>query len=199
MGFLEKLKNTFFEEEYVEVEEVEKPKKEPKPIAKKIENKRKREEDKKEIVEEKKEEEVVHEDKVEKEEPVTTLTASEETSVYNYADKELLKTDTSIQYFEDDDFVDKTEEIHSVPEVKKKLYGGDPEEIYEKISYTETVSKPYSNPEAKNGLSAFKNEVANELGVPFTDYNGNLTSRQCGSVGGEMVKRMVEQYESGLK
>ena len=48
MGFLEKLKNTFFEEEYVEVEEVEKPKKEPKPIAKKIENKRKREEDKKE-------------------------------------------------------------------------------------------------------------------------------------------------------
>ena len=54
-------------------------------------------------------------------------------------------------------------------------------------------------PEAKNGLSAFKNEVANELGVPFTDYNGNLTSRQCGSVGGEMGKRMVEQYESGLK
>ena len=54
-------------------------------------------------------------------------------------------------------------------------------------------------PEAKNGLSAFKNEVAIELGVPFTDYNGNLTARQCGSVGGEMVKRMVEQYESGLK
>lgn len=152
MGFLEKLKNTFFEEEYVEVEEVEKPKKEPKPIAKKIENKRKREEDKKEIVEDKKEEEVVHENKVEKEEPVATLTTSEETSVYNYADKELLKTDTSIQYFEDDDFVDKTEEIRSVPDVKKKLYGGDPEEIYEKISYTETVSKPYSNPEAKNGF-----------------------------------------------
>jgi small acid-soluble spore protein D (minor alpha/beta-type SASP) len=54
-------------------------------------------------------------------------------------------------------------------------------------------------PEAKQGLSAFKNEVASEMGVPFTDYNGNLTSRQCGSVGGEMVKRMVEQYESGLK
>ena len=54
-------------------------------------------------------------------------------------------------------------------------------------------------PEAKEGLSAFKNEVAAEMGVPFSDYNGNLTSRQCGSVGGEMVKRMVEQYESGLK
>ena len=54
-------------------------------------------------------------------------------------------------------------------------------------------------PEAKNGLSKFKTEVANEMGVPFTDYNGDLTSKQCGSVGGEMVKRMVEQYESGLK
>lgn len=54
-------------------------------------------------------------------------------------------------------------------------------------------------PESKYGLSRFKNEVAQELGVPFSDYNGNLTSRQCGSVGGEMVKRMVEEYESKLK
>ncbi|WP_195428829.1 alpha/beta-type small acid-soluble spore protein [Clostridium sp. D46t1_190503_E9] len=54
-------------------------------------------------------------------------------------------------------------------------------------------------PEAKQGLAKFKNEVANEMGVPFSDYNGDLTSKQCGSVGGEMVKRMVEQYESGLK
>ncbi|MBX7281006.1 alpha/beta-type small acid-soluble spore protein [Clostridium chauvoei] len=54
-------------------------------------------------------------------------------------------------------------------------------------------------PEAKNSLAKFKNEVANEMGVPFTDYNGNLSSKQCGSVGGEMVKRMVEQYENGVK
>ncbi len=54
-------------------------------------------------------------------------------------------------------------------------------------------------PESKNGLSKFKNEIANELGVPFKDYNGDLSARQCGSVGGEMVKRMVEQYESGLR
>lgn len=54
-------------------------------------------------------------------------------------------------------------------------------------------------PEAKNGLARFKNEVAQELGVPFSDYNGNLSSRQCGSVGGEMVKRMVEEYESKIK
>ena len=53
-------------------------------------------------------------------------------------------------------------------------------------------------PEAKNGLSKFKNEVARELGVPFSDYNWDLSSRQCGSVGGEMVKRMVEEYESRL-
>ena len=54
-------------------------------------------------------------------------------------------------------------------------------------------------PEAKEGLAKFKNEVANEMGVPFTDYNGNLTSRQCGSVGGEMVKRMVQEYENTIK
>ena len=54
-------------------------------------------------------------------------------------------------------------------------------------------------PEAKNGLSRFKTEVAQELGVPFSDYNGNLSSRQCGSVGGEMVKRMVAQYENSMR
>lgn len=54
-------------------------------------------------------------------------------------------------------------------------------------------------PEAKNGLAKFRNQVASEMGVPFSDYNGNLSSKQCGSVGGEMVKRMVQQYEEGIK
>ena len=54
-------------------------------------------------------------------------------------------------------------------------------------------------PEAKNGLAKFKNEVASEMGVPFSDYNGDLTSKHCGSVGGEMVNRMVEQYENTIK
>ena len=54
-------------------------------------------------------------------------------------------------------------------------------------------------PEAKNGLAQFKNQVATEMGVPFSDYNGDLSSKQCGSVGGEMVKRMVQQYEEGIK
>ena len=45
-------------------------------------------------------------------------------------------------------------------------------------------------PEAKGALDKFKYEVANELGVPLTDgYNGDLTSRQNGSVGGYMVKK----------
>ena len=44
--------------------------------------------------------------------------------------------------------------------------------------------------------SQFKFEVANELGVPLSDgYNGNLTSKQNGSVGGYMVKKMIEQQE----
>ncbi len=47
-------------------------------------------------------------------------------------------------------------------------------------------------PEAKGALDRFKYEVANELGVPLTDgYNGNLTSKQNGSVGGYMVKKML--------
>ncbi|MDZ5034390.1 alpha/beta-type small acid-soluble spore protein, partial [Clostridium perfringens] len=50
-------------------------------------------------------------------------------------------------------------------------------------------------PEAKNGLSRLKNEVASEVGLNNYENTdkGNLTSKQNGSVGGEMVKRMVEQ------
>ena len=48
-------------------------------------------------------------------------------------------------------------------------------------------------PEAKEALDRFKMEVAGELGVPLSDgYNGNLTSAQNGSVGGYMVKKMIE-------
>ena len=54
-------------------------------------------------------------------------------------------------------------------------------------------------PDAKDKLAKFKNQVSSEMGVPFTDHNGDFTSKQCGSVGGEMVKRMVEQYENGMK
>lgn len=51
-------------------------------------------------------------------------------------------------------------------------------------------------PEAKSALDRFKYEVAGEIGVPLTDgYNGDLTSRQNGSVGGEMVRKMIEAQE----
>ncbi len=51
-------------------------------------------------------------------------------------------------------------------------------------------------PEAKAALDRFKYEVASEIGVPLTDgYNGDLTSKQNGSVGGYMVKKMIEEQE----
>lgn len=51
-------------------------------------------------------------------------------------------------------------------------------------------------PQAKESLNRFKMEVASELGVPLKEgYNGDLTSKQAGSVGGEMVKRMIRSYE----
>lgn len=51
-------------------------------------------------------------------------------------------------------------------------------------------------PEAKGALDRFKYEVADELGVPLKHgYNGDLTSRQNGSVGGFMVKKMIEAQE----
>ena len=54
-------------------------------------------------------------------------------------------------------------------------------------------------PEAKEAMDKFKMEVANEIGVPLTNgYNGNLTSAQNGSVGGYMVKKMIESYERQL-
>ena len=50
--------------------------------------------------------------------------------------------------------------------------------------------------QAKEALSQIKNEAAQTVGVTLKQgYNGDLTSRQAGSIGGEMVKRMVESYE----
>ena len=55
-------------------------------------------------------------------------------------------------------------------------------------------------PEAKEALNKFKMEAASEVGVNLKNgYNGDLTSRQAGSVGGQMVKKMIEKYENDLK
>ena len=54
-------------------------------------------------------------------------------------------------------------------------------------------------PEAKEAMDKFKMEVADELGVPLSNgYNGNLTSYQNGSVGGYMVKKMIEAQEKQM-
>ena len=55
-------------------------------------------------------------------------------------------------------------------------------------------------PEAREALDKFKMEAAAEVGVNLKDgYNGDLTSREAGSVGGQMVKKMIESYERNMK
>ena len=54
-------------------------------------------------------------------------------------------------------------------------------------------------PQAKEAMNRFKQEVASEIGVPLKEgYNGDLTSRQNGSVGGYMVKKMIEAQEQQM-
>jgi hypothetical protein len=55
-------------------------------------------------------------------------------------------------------------------------------------------------PQAREALDKFKMEAANEVGVNLKNgYNGNLTSREAGSVGGQMVKKMIKAYEESVK
>ena len=55
-------------------------------------------------------------------------------------------------------------------------------------------------PQAKQAMEQFKMQAASEVGVNLSNgYNGNLTSREAGSVGGQMVKKMIEAYEQGLQ
>ncbi len=55
-------------------------------------------------------------------------------------------------------------------------------------------------PEAREALNRFKMEAASEVGVNLKDgYNGDLTSKQAGSVGGQMVKKMIKSYEENMK
>lgn len=55
-------------------------------------------------------------------------------------------------------------------------------------------------PEARQAMENFKMEAANEVGVNLKQgYNGDLTSKQAGSIGGQMVKKMIEDYENKIK
>ncbi|MBQ9082838.1 MAG: alpha/beta-type small acid-soluble spore protein [Clostridia bacterium] len=54
-------------------------------------------------------------------------------------------------------------------------------------------------PEAREAMNQFKMQAANEVGVNLKQgYNGHLTSREAGSIGGQMVKKMVENYENSV-
>ena len=56
-----------------------------------------------------------------------------------------------------------------------------------------------SVPEAKGAMNRFKQEVASELGISLKEgYNGDLTSRQAGSIGGEMVRKMIQRQEEEM-
>ncbi|MBQ7654264.1 MAG: alpha/beta-type small acid-soluble spore protein [Clostridia bacterium] len=55
-------------------------------------------------------------------------------------------------------------------------------------------------PEAREALDRFKMEAASEVGVNLKQgYNGDLTSREAGSVGGQMVKKMIKSYEENMR
>jgi small acid-soluble spore protein D (minor alpha/beta-type SASP) len=58
-----------------------------------------------------------------------------------------------------------------------------------------------ANKQAKQALEQIKMQAANEVGVNLNNngYNGDLTSRQAGSIGGQMVKKMIESYENGAQ
>jgi len=55
-------------------------------------------------------------------------------------------------------------------------------------------------PEARDALNRFKMETAGEVGVTLKNgYNGDISARQAGSIGGQMVKKMIQAYENNLK
>lgn len=67
-------------------------------------------------------------------------------------------------------------------------------------NYNKNSSNRLVVPEAQEAMNKFKMEAANEVGVNLKEgYNGHLTSREAGSVGGQMVKKMIEAYENSIK
>ena len=75
---------------------------------------------------------------------------------------------------------------------EKNVFGGE-KEMASKSNRVEV-------PEAKAAMNRFKTEVASELGVNLKEgYNGDLTSKEAGSIGGEMVRRMIKKQEESMK
>ena len=62
------------------------------------------------------------------------------------------------------------------------------------------MAKSGMNPNARAALDKFKMEAASEVGVNLKQgYNGDLTSKQAGSIGGQMVRKMIKSYEDGIQ
>ncbi len=56
------------------------------------------------------------------------------------------------------------------------------------------------NPNARDAMDRFKMQAASDVGVNLKQgYNGDITSKQAGSIGGQMVKKMIESYENGIQ
>ena len=71
---------------------------------------------------------------------------------------------------------------------------------YKKEIFIVMASKKNLVPEAKEALNKFKMEAAQDVGVNLKQgYNGDLTSKEAGSVGGQMVKKMIQSYENNMK
>ncbi len=72
--------------------------------------------------------------------------------------------------------------------------------LYKNLKGINIIMAKHVVPDAKDALNRFKMEAASEVGVNLKNgYNGDLTSRQAGSVGGQMVKKMIESYENSIK
>jgi len=70
----------------------------------------------------------------------------------------------------------------------------------ERIKMSNSNNNQINIPQAREAMDRFKMQAAQEVGVNLTNgYNGHLTSREAGSVGGQMVKKMIEAYEQGLQ
>ena len=131
MKLLEKLKNTFFEEEYIEVEEPERKE----IVARKVEPR-----------EIKKEEVVVSKIEEKKEIQPKPQEKRVDKKIENYSDSELIKKESKVPYYEDDDFVE--EKVKSVKkEEPRKIYGESADKLYNSLDFSNNNSnKPYSAP-----------------------------------------------------
>ena len=84
--------------------------------------------------------------------------------------------------------------------LRKISSGNNPIEQKGDVKMSTNKSNHLVNPAAREAMDKFKMEAAAEVGVNLKNgYNGELTSRQAGSVGGQMVKKMIEAYENGMK